>query len=69
MKTLLISIIKTYKYAFSPLLPSGCRFIPTCSEYSMEAINRYGALKGTFLSVRRILRCHPFHPGGFDPVR
>lgn len=69
MKTLLIAIIKLYKYAISPILPNSCRFVPTCSEYSIEAISRYGALKGTFLSVRRLLRCHPFHPGGFDPVR
>jgi hypothetical protein len=69
MKTLLVAIIKAYKYALSPLLPNSCRFVPTCSEYSMEAISRYGALKGVFLSLRRILRCHPFHPGGFDPVR
>ncbi|MDH4230834.1 MAG: membrane protein insertion efficiency factor YidD [Nitrospirota bacterium] len=69
MKKLLIAIIKVYKYSVSPLLPNSCRFIPTCSEYSMEAISRYGALKGTFLSLRRLGRCHPFHPGGFDPVR
>jgi len=69
MKTLLIAIIKAYKYMISPLLPNSCRFIPTCSEYSMEAISRYGALKGAFLSLRRIVRCHPFHPGGYDPVR
>jgi len=69
MKILFITIIKLYKYLLSPFLPNNCRFVPTCSEYSMEAISRYGALKGTFLSVRRLLRCHPFHPGGFDPVR
>jgi putative membrane protein insertion efficiency factor len=69
MKALLLAILKLYKYIFSPFLPSSCRFTPTCSEYSREAISRYGAGKGTLLAVRRILRCHPFHPGGFDPVR
>ncbi|MBI5101008.1 MAG: membrane protein insertion efficiency factor YidD [Nitrospirae bacterium] len=69
MKNILIATIKLYKYAVSPLLPAACRFVPTCSEYSMEAIGRYGAAKGFYLSLRRVLKCHPFHPGGFDPVR
>lgn len=69
MRKFLLTIIKTYKYIISPLLPKACRFIPTCSEYSEEAIDKYGALKGACLSAKRILKCHPFHPGGYDPVR
>jgi len=69
IKNILLGSIKLYKYAISPLLPDSCRFVPTCSEYSAEAIERYGAVKGSYLSVRRILRCHPFHNGGYDPVR
>ncbi|RJQ40502.1 MAG: membrane protein insertion efficiency factor YidD [Nitrospiraceae bacterium] len=69
MKNILLGLIKLYKYAISPLLPDSCRFVPTCSEYSAEAIKRYGAVKGSYLSVKRILRCHPFHNGGYDPVR
>jgi len=69
MKKILLAVIKAYKYLISPLLPSACRFTPTCSEYSAEAIEKYGALKGVYLSARRILRCHPFHSGGYDPVR
>ena len=69
IKNILLGSIKLYKHAISPLLPDSCRFVPTCSEYSAEAIERYGAVKGSYLSVRRILRCHPFHNGGYDPVR
>ncbi|MBI3592331.1 MAG: membrane protein insertion efficiency factor YidD [Nitrospirae bacterium] len=69
MKTLIIVFIKLYRYIVSPVLPPSCRFTPTCSEYSMEAVKKYGALKGGYLSFRRILKCHPFHPGGYDPVR
>jgi len=69
IKNILLGLIKLYKYAISPLLPDSCRFVPTCSEYSAEAIKRYGAVKGSYLSVKRILRCHPFHNGGYDPVR
>ena len=69
MKTILVGLIRLYKYLISPLLPQSCRFVPTCSEYSIEAIAKYGALKGSWLAARRLLRCHPFHPGGFDPVR
>ncbi len=63
-----IYLIKLYKLIVSPLLGPTCRFNPTCSEYAIVAIDRYGILKGGWLSVKRILRCHPFHPGGDDPV-
>jgi len=53
----------------SPLFPLGCRFAPSCSQYSIEAISKYGAAKGFYLSARRIMRCHPFNPGGYDPVK
>ncbi len=69
MKRILISLIKLYKYIVSPLFPVSCRFTPTCSMYSMEAIDKYGVLRGLYLSIGRILRCHPFHPGGYDPVK
>ena len=69
MKTVLISLLRFYKLAISPLLPPSCRFIPTCSEYAVDAINRYGALRGVGLAARRLLKCHPFHPGGYDPVK
>ncbi|HZN06213.1 MAG TPA: membrane protein insertion efficiency factor YidD [Pyrinomonadaceae bacterium] len=69
MKSILISFLKVYKLAISPLLPPSCRFIPTCSEYAVDAISRYGALRGSALAARRLLRCHPFNPGGYDPVK
>ncbi|HEX8707782.1 MAG TPA: membrane protein insertion efficiency factor YidD [Pyrinomonadaceae bacterium] len=69
MRTLLVWLLKFYKAAISPLLPPSCRFVPTCSVYAREAIERYGALRGCWMSVRRLLRCHPFHPGGYDPVK
>ncbi|MCK5889324.1 MAG: membrane protein insertion efficiency factor YidD [Methylococcales bacterium] len=68
MRIILINLIKFYKFFISPLLGSRCRFYPTCSSYSLEAIQIHGALKGSFLSLRRLLRCHPFHKGGIDPV-
>ncbi len=68
MKYVMIFIIKLYQKFISPLLGSNCRFLPTCSQYSLEAINKYGAIKGGFLSVKRISKCHPFHPGGYDPL-
>jgi len=68
MKWIFIFLIKLYRTFISPLFPSSCRFTPTCSEYSIEAIKKYGVIKGGWLSVKRISRCHPFHPGGYDPV-
>ena len=68
MRKLLLAIIKGYRRLVSPLLPDSCIYTPTCSEYALEAIERYGALKGSWLAARRILRCHPFHVGGYDPV-
>jgi uncharacterized protein len=68
MKTILIGIIKIYQKIISPLTPPSCRFYPTCSHYGVEAIEKHGALKGAWLAIRRILKCHPFHEGGFDPV-
>lgn len=69
MKKVFILLIKLYRYFISPLLPISCRFTPTCSEYAIEAMNKYGAVKGSYLAAKRILRCHPFNPGGYDPVR
>ncbi|GEN83876.1 putative membrane protein insertion efficiency factor [Sporosarcina luteola] len=68
MKTILIGFIKIYQKIISPLTPPSCRFYPTCSHYGVEAIEKHGALKGTWLAIRRISKCHPFHEGGFDPV-
>jgi uncharacterized protein len=64
----LLFLISVYRKYLSPLKPPSCRFYPTCSEYALEAIEKYGALKGLYLAVRRVLRCHPLNPGGFDPV-
>jgi putative membrane protein insertion efficiency factor len=69
MKKLAISTLRFYKTYLSPFLPSSCRFYPTCSEYAMEAINKYGVLKGSIKGIYRILRCNPFNRGGYDPVR
>jgi putative membrane protein insertion efficiency factor len=65
---MLVLPIIAYRRWISPALPARCRFYPSCSAYALEAIARHGALRGTFLAVRRLLRCHPFHPGGYDPV-
>lgn len=69
MKVVLILFIRAYRLLISPLLPPSCRFTPSCSEYAMQAIEKYGALRGAYLGARRLLRCHPFHSGGYDPVR
>ncbi len=68
VKYLLIGIITIYRKFISPILPASCRFTPTCSSYALIAIEKYGAGKGSLLAVKRILRCHPFNPGGYDPV-
>jgi putative membrane protein insertion efficiency factor len=65
---LLALLIRGYQRLLSPLLPPSCRFHPSCSQYALEAIHRHGALKGSWLAVRRLARCHPFNAGGFDPV-
>ncbi len=68
MRTLLIGLIEIYRYGLSPLLGSSCRFYPSCSCYAQQSIERHGALRGLVLAVRRIARCHPWNPGGYDPV-
>jgi uncharacterized protein len=65
-KKILISVIRFYQVAISPIKPPSCRFYPTCSHYGLEAVQRFGALKGGWLTLKRILKCHPFHPGGID---
>ncbi len=69
MNQLAIYILRGYKLFISPLFPPSCRFTPTCSEYAAEAIGKYGFLKGVVLGLKRILRCHPFATGGYDPVQ
>jgi hypothetical protein len=69
MQRILILLLKGYKFAISPLLPSACRFRPTCSEYMMDAIATHGATRGIWLGLKRLGRCHPFHEGGYDPVQ
>ena len=64
-----VGILRVYKLVISPLLPSACRFYPTCSDYMKEAIEKHGVIKGVGLGLRRLTRCHPFHEGGFDPIR
>jgi len=68
MKKIIILLIGFYQKHISPLKPATCRFYPTCSEYAAQALKKYGLLKGLWLSVGRMLRCHPFNPGGYDPL-
>lgn len=68
MKRTIVWMIRGYQLTLSPLLPPACRFYPTCSQYMMEAVERYGVPQGVWLGVKRLGRCHPFHPGGYDPV-
>ncbi len=69
MRHAVLAALRFYKRAVSPLLPPACRYTPTCSEYAMEAVEKHGALRGSVLTVRRVLSCHPFARGGYDPVR
>ncbi|HCW04078.1 MAG TPA: membrane protein insertion efficiency factor YidD [Clostridium sp.] len=68
MRKMLMAMIRFYRKHISPLKNPSCRFYPTCSQYALEAIDKYGALKGSFMAVKRILKCHPYHKGGYDPV-
>lgn len=68
MKRLMMLLVRFYQRCISPLMPARCRFYPTCSEYFMQALEKYGFFKGTYLGTKRILKCNPFNPGGYDPL-
>ena len=68
MKKILLKLVRFYQVAISPMKPPSCRFYPTCSQYGLEAIERFGPIKGTWLTIKRISKCHPLNTGGFDPV-
>lgn len=68
MARVLLALLAAYRYLLSPMLGRNCRFFPSCSEYATEAVERHGALRGGWLALRRVARCHPWHPGGYDPV-
>ena len=68
MQSVILTALRMYKRWISPLLPSSCRFYPTCSEYMMDAVLKYGVARGVWMGLRRLARCHPLHPGGLDPV-
>ena len=68
LRALLIGLVRAYQLIFRPILGSNCRFTPSCSDYALEAVREYGAVRGGYLATRRILRCNPWHPGGDDPV-
>ncbi|MDD2190443.1 MAG: membrane protein insertion efficiency factor YidD [Eubacteriales bacterium] len=69
MKSIIILLVRGYQKFISPMFPPTCRFYPTCSQYFIQAVGKYGAIKGSFLGIKRILKCHPFHPGGYDPLK
>ncbi len=68
-KRLFIALIKVYQRYISPLLGNNCRFVPSCSEYTRQAVDKYGIIKGSFKAIKRILKCHPFNDGGYDPLK
>ena len=68
MKSVLLAGVRGYQYLVSPMLGNNCRFYPSCSDYAREALERHGSLRGSWLAIRRLGRCQPFHPGGYDPV-
>ena len=68
MQAILVLVLRGYKLVISPLLPSACRYYPTCSEYMLEAVAKHGVVKGVWMGLKRLGRCHPFHEGGYDPV-
>jgi len=69
MQATIIALLRVYKRWISPCLPSACRYLPTCSEYMLEAVERHGVTRGIYMGIKRLLRCHPFHEGGYDPVQ
>jgi len=69
LKAIVLLLIKGYQKIISPIMPGKCRFYPTCSQYTFQAVEKYGVIKGIFLGTKRILKCHPFHPGGYDPLK
>jgi putative membrane protein insertion efficiency factor len=69
MRKLIVATLRLYKLALSPLLPSACRYYPSCSEYMRQAVEKYGPVRGVWMGIKRVARCHPFHQGGLDPVR